>query len=222
MLASETELVSSIFGGSRDDVSRQVGSIASGVARPFASRMEEVTKSSTVDVVLAHQVRSLLQFYRVTLVPSLVPAQSALAVALHDWQAHLKALFTQLVDHAALDARAVHAVHPDLSAPAQLHRVAVMIARIAETMESSLLPAEERTPALLIEPLLVPLEDMTARLAATLEPESSAVFRVNCLTVVRDVLLPYSFAASPYVLRLNAAIADAEARVGDELKQRVK
>ncbi len=85
-LASELELIGVIFPFSKEDAVRTVGHIGAGLSRPFAARMHEVFKGPSLDVVLAHELRSLVQFYRVTLTPSLLPADCALAVALAECQ----------------------------------------------------------------------------------------------------------------------------------------
>jgi len=174
-----------------------------------------------LDVVLVHELRSLVQFYRVTLIPSLIPADCALAAALVAVQNQFRALFDALVENAATDARAVHSVQPDLSAPSQLIRGAHYISRIADTLETSLLAPQERTPALLIQPLLAPLQEMTKRLAGQMEAELGAVFTVNCLSVLRDALLPYNF-ATVYVQQLVEQIRSAESNISEDMKQRVK
>lgn len=117
-----------------------------------------------------------------------------------------------------MDARAVHHVDPDLVAPSQLHRGAAHIARIAETLETSLLAPEERTAKLLIEPLLAPLMEMVTRVAGAMDMELGCVFIVNCFAVLRDALLPFALAA-PYVQQLADAIDKANSSISDGMRQ---
>lgn len=92
--------------------------------------------------------------------------------------------------------------------------------RIADTLATSLLAAEERTPQLLIEPLLNPLIEMTTRLASGMDSELGAVLTVNCFSVLRDSLLAYDF-ATPYVHQLKKSIEEAEGRISEDMRSRI-
>jgi hypothetical protein len=89
------------------------------------------------------------------------------------------------------------------------------LSRIAETFDSSLLPEEERTPEVLLEPLIRPLIEMCDRTAAELSSELGAVFLINCFVLLRDVLLPYPNCTRAFVETLNERIETAGKAVAD-------
>lgn len=236
--AAEAELLQSVAGGDRAAVASSVGSSMSSCCRPLRTRLEGILKSSQLDVVVAHELRSVLQFYRVTLAP-FVGTECSFSELLMEFQTHFRAMFDSMVEAAALEARSQTTVHPDLGPPrfegkkkggiclitfafflkSLLHRTASYIGRIGETMEASLLPEEERTAAALLDPLAVPLLDMCDRMAVNLSPELGGVFLINCFVLLRDVIAPYAPAEALFrqlTLRIDAAVAvvcDAEARL---------
>lgn len=216
-LASEKELIASILGNCGVSVPAILGASLSSCCRPLRARLEGVLKTS-LDVVLAHDLRSLVQFYRVTLVGPFVGPESAFAELLADFQTQFRSLFDSLVAGAALEAKSQHVVHPDLGPPSLLHRAAFHVARICETYESSLLPPEERTAAALLDPLASPLIDMCLRMAERLSVELGSVFLINCFVLLRDIVAPHPFAEQLFrelterIQNATLAVAEAEAR----------
>ncbi len=215
-LASEKELMAAIFGSSGVNTSAILGASLASCCRPLRTRLDNVLKSN-LDIVLAHDLRSLLQFYRVTL-GAFVTSECAFAELLAEFQMLFRNLFDSLVAGAALEAKSQHTVHPDLGPPSLLHRAAYHVSRICETFESSLLPAEERTAAALLDPLVAPLMEMCLRMAENLSVELGSVFLINCFVLVRDIVAPFPFAEAVFrdlmerIQAATGAVAEAEAR----------
>lgn len=216
-LASENELVTNLFGKAAvasGAVVAVVGPSLTPCCGPFRSRLELVLKEAHLDIVLAHELRSLLQFYRVSLAVY-VSADCPFGVLLAEFQLHFRNLFDNLVATAARDADAVQTVHPDLGPPSLLHKAVYHLSRIGETLDNSLLPAEERTSAVLLEPLVNPLVSMCVRTAANLSLELGSVFLINCFVLLRDVLAPHGRHCRPLLDSLEAQISTAVEGVAD-------
>lgn len=82
----------------------------SGCCRALRSRIDNVLKGN-LDVFLSHELRSLVQFYRVTL-NAFIEDQCPLSLLLNECQQQFKGLFDSLVSNVAQEAQNVQTVHP--------------------------------------------------------------------------------------------------------------
>jgi hypothetical protein len=209
-------LLRSVIGGDRASVAAVVGTTLSLCCRPFRTRLESALKGE-LDVVLAHELRSVLQFYRVTLAP-FVGAEGSFPELSNEFQVAFRNLFDSLVAAAAAEARNQTTVHPDLGPPSVLHRTAAHVGRIGETLETLLLPDEERAVSALLDPLMMPLVEMCERMASHLSVELGSVFLINCCVLLRDVIAPFPAAETLFQMltdRIDAAVTavgEAEAQ----------
>ncbi len=113
--AAEVDFLRRVVGGDKASVAPVVGASLTSCCRPLRTRLDGVLKMN-LDVVVAHELRSVLQFYRVTLSP-FVGNECAFGDVLFEFQTSFRGLFDNLVAAAALEARNQNTVHPDLGPP---------------------------------------------------------------------------------------------------------
>lgn len=204
----EKDWVEQMFG--QAIVTRNVVGVAmDGCVRAMQQRMEQAIDRQDMDLVGAHEARTLLQFYRVTLDPYMTN-DCRIMQMLASVQNRAKARYDALLQLTAKESLNNQTVHPDLGPPSLLHRMMPTLSRVAESIRTSLLPPEERTPEAILYPLLDPLLEMVQRTSAGLSEEFGAVFTINCLLLIREALAPHHQVVGEVIQKLDRDIAQAE------------
>jgi hypothetical protein len=192
-----------------------------GVCKPFKLRVEQVLMTQP-GVVTDFRLANLLDFYARTITNLMGTSESPLPLVFNECKHDcLKVFYDKLKDDADRLQRAPPPPPSDLSPPPQIRDAVNKLKELISTFNASLVPLNERArefgPILqaIVEPLL-----HTCTLSATagnsggsagtrMDLSSMAVYMVNCISSLVNVLSAYEFTAS----RIEMLTAQIEAHM---------
>jgi hypothetical protein len=183
-----------IFDG-RKALNQLVSRDLTGVARLLRQRTEQVVQSHD-DATLAYKIANLIGFYKGTFA-KLLGADSEVLEVFNALEASAMRQFrANMRDYVAAVQSDLAVAPPDLSPPDFLDDALQVLKVLAKSYDASAAGTddqEEGFQAVLAE-ALDPFMSGCVNLQKRLEQPDSAIFAINCLFAVKDVLSAYTFA----------------------------
>eukprot|EP00026_Physarum_polycephalum_P002347 Phypoly_transcript_02353.p1 GENE.Phypoly_transcript_02353~~Phypoly_transcript_02353.p1 ORF type:complete len:697 (-),score=97.91 Phypoly_transcript_02353:629-2719(-) len=170
-----------------------------GIRNPFKVRIDQVLLTKP-EIAVVFRLANLLDFYARTIVNLMAPT-SPLPLLFNECKHDcLEVFHGELKDQSEKLKQNPPAPQSDLSPPTVIREAIVQLKDLLSTFNSSLVPKSERvaefSPILraIVDPLL-----QVCTLSATvvsLDPSSTAVYMINCISSLMVFLVQYDFAIS--------------------------
>ena len=165
-----------------------------GVARVLRQRIGQVVQSHE-ETIMAYKIANLLNFYRVTFTKLLGDDSVLLDSLVKLEESALRQFRVLMRDHVATLQGDTQAAPQDLGPPDFLQDGLKQLTAIMRTYETSFTTAESREAD--FQPILAeafePLIKGSEKIAEGLEAPKDAIFSINCLLAVRNILVPFDF-----------------------------